>query len=195
MVGFVFATVLVALPAGIGVLIASRDLWLPPRVLMPVGFVWAAVLLFAWRLSGRAIRRGLLATAWVVTLVFVTQNQSIFVDQWRVNTRHRAMVVQMAADLQGRPGLGEVDTIAVVGSKFSYENRITTAAGNQNVAAFVEPHVPHALFTEVTGRAFRMATPADRARAAEACAKRDVSAEEFETLIDGGFAIVCRGAY
>jgi hypothetical protein len=177
----------------VGILLVSKILWLPPRVFMPVGLVWAAVFLFVSMWSGPRLRFGSLLVAWIIAFGFVAKHQQIFVDQWRVNMRDRAAVQAMVASLHQNHSWPEVTHVTVLGGAWNYESGIPTAAGNQSISAFSQPWSIPAIFTEVTGRKFSAPTPEQRAVAVEFCDTAAPRRMEFKTAILDNLAVVCVG--
>lgn len=175
----------------VGVLLVSERLWLPPRVFMPIGIIWAGAFLLAHLWSGPHLRYLSTSLAAITVLGFISINQQVFVDHWRVNLRDRAIAINWIKELSENPQWANVETIVVQGGRWNFGSPIRTIAGNQNTSAFASPWAIAPLFSETTGRNFRRPKASEANRARKFCENvpNDMTSTRF--AISNKSAIIC----
>jgi hypothetical protein len=178
----------------VGIIIVLADFWPVPRVMSHTAVFWAGVLAIAYRCSGTRARQVLGFLSLLIVLSFIGSSNQILGDQIRLNVRDMEKANRILLRLEALPGFSGTETVAVVGTPWTYPLGYHTSDHDMNISAFGARWAQVAILREISGYDLKVAE-SDALKAAAAAYCRGVRpwpGPEAVTIKDG-LAILCLG--
>lgn len=182
---------ILGLPLCFGIILATREWWIPPRMLSQTSIYWGGLMAMVYLFTGRRVRRVLTGGFVLILAAFIGLNEQIFADQLRLNLRDMAEANRIVTRLELLPNFREIETVVLSGGFWGYASPIRTMEGDMNTSALYVEWAKVFLLNEASGYAFHNAHRDVKLRIAPFCEASPKWPAVGSVSTQGPIAIVC----
>jgi hypothetical protein len=173
--------------------VASSVVWLVPRVLSAISVFVGGLLALGWIAGGHRFRQVLSVATVILAFAYISADNRILFDQWRVNQWDARQGNRMIARLESLPEFKNVETVVALNGHWRHAAPLPTAYGDLNLTIFVKGPAHYVALQQLTGYKFRAPTQAETAAGEEYCKNGAKWPEPAAVTILGATGIVCLG--